>query len=390
MPSARLRSLASLDSQKLEADGTAMTTLLGTTHPLEQTVNLAEIEALGRAALDQNALEYYASGANDEVTLRENREGFRRLKLRPRMLIDVSNVDTRTTLLGQPVQTPIALAPSAFHGLAHPEAELGTARGAAHMGTVMTLSTFSNTPIEAVAAQATAGFWFQLYLYRQREISAEVVQRAEAAGARALVLTVDAPFLGRREPNERNRFALPPHLGVPNAGTRQELAGVETDTGSQLVNYFQGLVDKTVTWNDLSWLRGVTSLPIVLKGILTAEDAELAAQHGCHVWVSNHGGRQLDTAISAIEALSEVVDAVAGRSEVYLDGGVTRGTDVLKALALGAQGVFLGRAALWGLAAGGEAGVARTLNLLNEELRLAMALCGKVTVHDLGRDLIRN
>jgi 4-hydroxymandelate oxidase len=356
---------------------------------LEQTVNLAEIEALGRAALDQNAHEYYASGANDEVTLRDNREGFRRLKLRPRMLVDVSNVDTRTTLLGLPVKTPIAIAPSAFHGLAHADAELGTARGAASMGTVMTLSTFSNTPIEAVAAQASTGFWFQLYLYRQRDISAEVVQRAEAAGARALVLTVDAPFLGRREPNERNRFALPPHLGVPNAGTRQELAGIETDMGSQLVNYFQGLVDKTVTWNDLAWLRGVTSLPIVLKGILTAEDAELAAQHGCHVWVSNHGGRQLDTAISAIDALPEVVDAVAGRSEVYLDGGVARGTDVLKALALGAQGVFLGRSALWGLAAGGEAGVTRTLNLLNEELRLAMALCGKVNVGELGRDLIR-
>lgn len=361
---------------------------------LQQTVNLAEIEALGRAALDQNALEYYASGANDEVTLRENREGFARLKLRPRMLVDVSNVDTRTMLLGLPVDMPIAVAPSAFHGLAHTDAELGTARGAAAMGTVMTLSTFSNTPIEAVAEAALSrpgkgGFWFQLYLYRQREISAEVVRRAEAAGARALVLTVDAPFLGRREPNERNRFTLPPHLGVPNAGTRQELAGVETATGSQLVNYFQGLVDKTVTWNDLAWLRGATSLPIVLKGILTAEDAELAAQHGCHVWVSNHGGRQLDTAISAIEALPEVVDAVAGRTEVYLDGGVNRGTDVLKALAFGAQGVFLGRAALWGLAAGGEAGVAHTLNLLNEELRLAMALCGKVTVAGLGRDLIR-
>ncbi|GAA5534667.1 alpha-hydroxy acid oxidase [Deinococcus aluminii] len=356
---------------------------------LDGTVNLADIEALGRSRLGRNALEYYASGANDEVTLAANRAGFRAIRLRPRVLVDVSDVDARTEVLGLPLSFPVGVAPSAFHGLAHADAELGTARAAASAGSVMTLSTFSNTPIEEVAQAAAGRFWFQLYLYTDREVSAEVVRRAEAAGARALVLTVDAPFLGRREPNERHRFALPPHLGVPNAGSREQLRAMESEAGSQLVNYFQGLVDKTFTWADLAWLRSITALPIVLKGILTAEDALLAAHHGAHVWVSNHGGRQLDTAVGSIEALPEVVDAVQGQVEVYLDGGITRGTDVLKAVALGARCVFLGRAALWGLAAGGEAGVRRTLDLLHDEVRLALALCGKQNIGQVGRDLVR-
>lgn len=355
---------------------------------LRDAVNLADIEALGRAALDQGALEYYASGANDEHTLRENRAAFTRARLRPRVLVDVSGVDTGTSVLGLPLSSPIGIAPSAFHGLAHPDAERATARAAAR-GSVMTLSTFSNTPIETVGADAQGRFWFQLYLLRDRALSRSILDRAHAAGARALVFTVDAPFLGRREANERHRFALPAHLSAPNVASRAELAQVETDSGSQLANYFQNLVDKTFTWRDLDWLRGQTPLPIILKGILTAEDAVLAAEHGCHVWVSNHGGRQLDTAISSFEALPEIVDAVAGRSEIYLDGGVTRGTDVLKAVALGARAVFLGRAALWGLAAAGQRGVERTLELLEDEFRLAMALCGAARIEDLTPALVR-
>lgn len=359
------------------------------TPDLAGAVNLADLEALGRSRLDRNALEYYASGANDELTLRENRAAFARLKLRPRVLADVSRVDTRTEVLGLPLRSPIGIAPSAFHGLAHPDAEVATARAAASAGSVMTLSTFSNAPIEEVGKAAAGRLWFQLYLCTDRELSRSVIQRAEASGARALVFTVDAPFLGRREANERHRFALPPHLRVPNLGTREQLARIETDSGSQLANYFAHLVDKTFTWRDLEWLRAQTRLPIVLKGILTAEDARLAAEHGCHIWVSNHGGRQLDTAVSSIEALPEIVDAVRGKVEVYLDGGVTRGTDVVKALALGARAVFLGRPALWGLAAGGEAGVRRTLELLEDEFRLALALCGKSQVGQLGPELVR-
>ncbi|GGL96829.1 alpha-hydroxy acid oxidase [Deinococcus aerophilus] len=355
---------------------------------LAEAVNLAEIEALGRARLDRNALEYYASGANDGHTLRANREDLATLRLRPRMLVDVSHIDTSAEVLGLPLDFPVGIAPSAFHGLAHADAERATARAAAAAGSVMTLSTFSNTPIEEVGQAAAGRLWFQLYLLRDRELSRAVIARAEASGARALVFTVDAPYLGRREANERHHFALPPHLSAPHVVSRAELAQVETDTGSQLTHYFQNLVDKAFTWNDLGWLRAQTRLPIVLKGILTAEDAELAVQHGCHVWVSNHGGRQLDTAVSAVAALPEVADAVAGRAEVYLDGGVTRGTDVLKAVALGARAVFLGRAALWGLAAGGEAGVRQTLELLRAEVRLALALSGKQNLRQVGRDLL--
>lgn len=356
---------------------------------LARAVNLAEIEALGRERLDQNALDYYVSGANDGHTVRANREDFARIRLRPRMLVDVSRIDTSAEVLGLPLDFPVGVAPSAFHGLAHPDAELATARAAAGVGSVMTLSTFSNTPIAEVGRAAAGRFWFQLYLLADRELSREIIARAGAAGARALVFTVDAPYLGRREANERRRFALPPHLSAPNVASRETLAGVETDTGSQLTNYFQNLVDKTFTWKDLDWLRAQTNLPIVLKGILTAEDAELAVQHGCHVWVSNHGGRQLDTAVSAVAALPEIADAVAGRVEIYLDGGVSRGTDVLKALALGARAVFLGRPALWGLAAGGEAGVRRVLELLRDEVRLALALSGKQSLGQVGRDLVR-
>lgn len=356
---------------------------------LARAVNLAEIEALGRARLDQNALDYYVSGANDGHTLRANREDFARIRLRPRMLVDVSSIDTSTDVLGLPLDFPVGVAPSAFHGLAHPDAERATARAAASVGSVMTLSTFSNTPIADVGAAAGGRFWFQLYLLADRELSRQIIAQAEAAGARALVFTVDAPYLGRREANERRRFALPPHLSAPNVASRETLAGVDTDTGSQLTHYFQHLVDKSFTWADLGWLRQQTELPIVLKGILTAEDAELAVQHGCHIWVSNHGGRQLDTAVSAIAALPEIADAVAGRAEIYLDGGVSRGTDVLKAIALGARAVFLGRPALWGLAAGGEAGVRRVLELLRDEVRLALALSGRQNLAQVGRDLLK-
>ncbi len=357
---------------------------------LSRLINLHDIELAGQERLHPSALDYYRSGANDGHTLRANADDFARLRLRPRVLNDVSTVRLDTTVLGQPLSSPIGVAPSAFHGLAHPDAEAATARAAAAAGGVMTLSTFSNTPIETVAAQAGGRLWFQLYLYRDREIARGLVQRAEAAGARALVLTVDTPEVGRRESNERRGFGLPPHLEVPNAGSREQMKSMEGESGSRLVQYFSGLIDPSLSWRDVEWLRGVTTLPIVLKGILTAEDADLAVQHGAAaIWVSNHGGRQLDTAVSSIGALPEVVDAVAGRAEVYLDGGVRRGTDVLKALALGARAVFLGRPVVYGLACGGEAGVARVLALLHEELRLAMALSGQNDVHQLSPGLVR-
>ncbi len=357
---------------------------------LTRLINLHDFEVAGQPRLTSNALDYYRSGANDGHTLSNNQAAFARLRLRPRMLNDVSHVRLETSVLGLPLSAPIGFAPSAFHGLAHPDAELATVRACAAAGRVMTLSTLSNTSIEEVAAQADGRLWFQLYLYRDRELARALVERARAAGARALVLTVDTPRLGRREANERNGFVLPPHLGMPNVGSREQMSQIDAEGGSQLAEYFAELIDPSLSWRDVEWLRGITDLPIVLKGILTAEDAELAVQHGAAaIWVSNHGGRQLDTAVASIEALPEVVQAVGGRAEVYLDGGIRRGTDVLKALALGARAVFLGRPVLYGLACGGEAGVSRMLDLLTEELRLAMALSGQSDVAGLSPALVR-
>lgn len=348
-------------------------------------LNLAEMEVLARQRMPTDALNYYASGANDELTLAANRGSYRALKLVPRVLVDVSHIDTRTTLLGLPLDMPIAVAPCALQGLVHPDGEVANARAAAQAGSVMTLSTLSNKTIEEVAQAAAGRLWFQLYLYKDREVSRALVQRAQAAGARALVLTVDAPLLGRREVIKRHPLHVPADIPLPNVGERRP--------GSEdmpTLDYFDSLLDPSLNWPALEWLKSVTDLPIVLKGIHAPDDATRAAKLGCHVWVSNHGGRQLDTAVTALEMLPEIRDAVAGQVEIYMDGGITRGTDVLKALALGARAVFLGRAPLYGLALAGEVGVAHTLSLLHEELKLAMALCGKTNLSELGSELIRS
>ncbi|AAF10604.1 alpha-hydroxy acid oxidase [Deinococcus radiodurans] len=346
-------------------------------------LNLREMEQAAAGVLPPAAFAYYTGGANDEHTLRENREGYARLKLRPRMLVDVSHIDTSTTVLGLPLAFPVGVAPCALHGLVHPDAEVATARAAASLGSLMTLSTMSHRTIEDVSDAAGGQFWFQLYLYKDREVSRALVQRAEAAGARALVLTVDAPVLGRREAIIRTPVHIEPGTVLPNIGPR--VPGSEHLDDLQ---YFDSLLDPAITWNDIGWLRGITGLPIVLKGLLTAEDVALAVQHGCHIWASNHGGRQLDTAVTALDALPEIAEAANGRAEIYLDGGVTRGTDVLKALALGANAVFLARAVLYGLALAGEDGARHTLELLRDEVRLAMMLCGKTQVSELGPELI--
>ncbi|TSA87500.1 alpha-hydroxy-acid oxidizing protein [Deinococcus detaillensis] len=341
--------------------------------------NLAQIEAAAKSRLAPSTLSYYDGGANDELTVAANRASYAKLALLPRVMVDISEIDLTTSVLGTPLKLPVGIAPSALHGLAHPDAECATARAAASMGSLMTLSTLSNSTIEEVGEAAPGRWWFQLYLYRDREVSRALVERAEAAGAGALVLTVDAAYLGRRERLLRLPMVVPEQLALPNIGAQHP----------QPLQYFVSLLDTSLNWKDLAWLRGLTDLPIVLKGILTPQDADLAAEHGCHVWVSNHGGRQLDTAVTALEMLPEINAALAGRRELYLDGGITRGTDVLKALALGVNAVFLGRAALWGLAVAGEVGVVHTLKLLEDELRLAMALCGKTSLAHLGPELVR-
>lgn len=354
------------------------------TRKLTHYLNLHDMETAAAEVLSPAAFAYYSGGANDEFTLWANRDGYAQIKLRPRMLVDVSSVDTSTEVLGVPLSFPLGIAPCAMHGLCHPDAEVATARAAASMGSLMTLSTMSHRTIEDVSQAAPERLWFQLYVYKDREISRALVQRAEAAGARALVVTVDAPSLGRREAIIRTPVHIEPGTILPNIGPRRPGSEQLDD-----LRYFDSLLDPALTWKDIAWLREQTKLPIILKGILTAEDAALAAQHGCHVWASNHGGRQLDTAVTALDALPEIMDTVQGSVEVYLDGGITRGTDILKAVALGAKAVFIARAALYGLALAGEEGVRHTLQLLQDEFRLAMMLSGKTKVSELGSDLLK-
>jgi 4-hydroxymandelate oxidase len=354
-----------------------------------ELLNLRDLESLARARLPQMAWDYYASGADDESCLRRNVEAYEKILLHYRVLVDVSKRDPATTVLGQRTSMPILVAPTAFHRLAHKDGELASVRAAGDAGTIFILSTLSNTAVEQVVAAATGPVWFQLYVYKDRSATEALVRRVETAGCSALVLTVDAPLLGRRERDVRNRFALPAGLGVENlhAASYSEVPRAQADSG--LAAYFADLLDPSLDWRAIEWLRSITRLPVLVKGIVRADDAARAIEAGAAgVVVSNHGGRQLDSSPATIDALPRVVDAVAGRGEVLLDGGVRRGSDVIKAIALGARGVLVGRPVLWGLAAGGREGVVAALALLRRELDLAMALCGCPDVASMTRDLV--
>ena len=324
-----------------------------------EPVNVWDYERLAEKNLDANAHAYFAGGAGDEVTLRDNLAAFERRKLRPRVLRDVRNISTATTVLRTEVALPILIAPLAMQRMAHPDGEVATARAAAAAGTIMCLSTATTTrPAEVAAAAPGSRRWFQVYVFQDRSETEELIDEAVESDFSALVLTVDTPYLGRRERDIRIDFQIPEHLTV--AG---DIFG-------------GGRFDAALSWRDLEWLAGY-ELPLVVKGILTAEDARLACEHGASaVVVSNHGGRQLDGVPATLDALEEVVDAVDDRAEVMLDGGVRRGTDVLKALGLGARAVMIGRAMAWGLAARGEEGVADVLRLLRDEVELGLALLG--------------
>ena len=351
-------------------------------------LNLAEIEAAAKGRLTTLAYEYYVGGANDEVTVRENRVAFERLALRYHVLVDVTRRSTKTTVLGAPVDFPVLVAPTAFQRLACDEGEIATARAAATAGTVMILSTPSTCTIEDVAA-AGGKQWFQLYVYSDRGLTRALIERAEACGMSAIVLTVDAPVLGRRERDLRNRFHLPDGIRLANVPSSGSIPMPSRHGESGLATSFASGIDAGLTWKDVDWLRSITRLPVLIKGIVRGDDAARAVDHGAAgIIVSNHGGRQLDTAVTSVSALPEVADAVAGRAEVLLDGGVRRGTDVIKAIALGARAVLVGRPVVWGLAVGGEHGARRVLELLRSEVDLAMALCGCPTIDDISRDLV--
>jgi isopentenyl diphosphate isomerase/L-lactate dehydrogenase-like FMN-dependent dehydrogenase len=337
-----------------------------------EPLNVFDYEILAQACTEPSAWNYYQSGSGDEVTLRANRAAFDRIGLRPRVLVDVKTCDMRATVLGTSISMPILIAPTAFHCLVHPEGECATAQAAGKAGTLMVASTSSTRSLEDIARATNGPLWFQLY-FHDRESSEELIHRATAAGYCALVVTVDSPRWGRKERTMRSSFRLPPHLHKAN-----------------FTDKYPAEVDASLTWESLAWLRSLTSLPIILKGILTAEDTVLALKHGVEgIIVSNHGGRQLDGVSASIEALPEVVAAVNGHCEIYLDGGIRRGTDILKALALGARAVLVGRPILWGLAAHGIEGVCRVLELLRSELELAMALAGCPTLASIDPTLVK-
>ena len=336
---------------------------------MPEPVNLWAYERLAEERLDAGAFGYFAGGSSDEWTLRENVAAFNRWVLRPRVLVDVGSVTTRTTVLGADVSMPILVAPTAFNRLPHPEGEAAVARAAAAADTVFCLSTLASvSPAELAAAAPEARRWFQLYWARDRGFTGELVVAAAEAGFEAIVLTVDLPAGGRRERDLRAAFEVPTELPLPNLP--RPLRG-------ELQAALSEMVDPTITWRDLDWLASLSDLPLVVKGILTAEDARLACRHGAAaIVVSNHGGRQLDGVPASLDALPEVVEECAGEVTVLLDGGVRRGGDVLKAIALGARAVLVGRAPLWGLAVGGEEGARHVLELLRAELALALTLLG--------------
>ena len=339
----------------------------GVTDPL----NIADLERLAAEKLEPGTHGYFAGGAGDERTLRRNAEAFEGWELWPRVLVDVAEISTRATVLGNQLEIPILVAPVAFQLLAHPDGEAGMARAAAAAGTVLCLSSLTSTrPAEVAEAAPEGRRWMQVYLFRDRGVTRAMVEEAAESGYEALLLTVDAPYAGRRERDLRSGFQVPAEIRAP------AIEGAVGHRSLTTAEVFE-LVDPSITWKDLEQLCGDFDLPILVKGLITGEDAALAVEHGAAgVVVSNHGGRQLDNAPATIDALPEVVEAVDGRIPVLLDGGVRRGTDVAIALAIGAEAVLVGRPALWGLAVDGEAGARRALEILAEELRLALALLG--------------
>ncbi|KAK9280908.1 hypothetical protein L1049_003799 [Liquidambar formosana] len=331
-----------------------------------EIVNVKEFQELARQALPKMYYDYYSGGAEDQYTLRENMEAFCRIQIQPRILVDVSKIDMSTTVLGYNTSAPIMIAPTAMHQLAHPEGEVATARAAAACNTIMVLSYMSTCTVEEVASSCNAIRFFQLYAYKRRDVSAQLVQRAERNGYKAIILTADSPRLGRREADIKNRF----HNDVL---------------------YFPiGLISAIKPLQDIGWLQSITKLPILIKGVLTCEDGKIAMEVGVDgIIVSNHGARQLDYVPASISVLEEVVHAVTGKVPVLFDGGVRRGTDIFKALSLGAQAVLVGRPVIYGLAAKGEYGVKRVVDMLKDELELSMALSGCPSVKDITRSHVR-
>ncbi len=352
--------------------------------------SLYDYRDLASDRLSAMAHSYYMSGARDEITLRANREAWDQLWLYYQVLVNVEQLDVSARYFNTSQRSPLLVAPTAFHGLAHPQGELETARGAAQAGCVYISSTLSNYSLEEIAETSSGTRWFQLYVYRDREVTIDLIRRAENAKCQALVITVDAATIGTRERDRALQFHLPKHLTLGNFRGQTRGALGEAHQDSALAKYVREQLDPSLTWNDLEWLIEQTTLPVIVKGIIRADDALRAIQRGAAgVVVSNHGGRQLDTAAPTALALPAIVDAVGESSLIFVDGGIRRGTDVLKALALGADGVLIGRPILWGLTCEGSQGVATILDILRDELEESMKLCGCPHLREIGRHLLK-
>lgn len=368
--------------------------------------NIADLRRMARERLPRMVFDYIDGGADDEVTLARNVSRFRDIELVWEALKDVDKIDTSTTIMGAPSASPFFISPTATSRLFHPRAgELAVARAAHAAGVPYACSTLASASVEDIAAVNPGPKWFQVYVWRDRELVKEVLARAKAAGFSAIILTVDVPVVGNRERDGANDFTVPPKvtwrtatqaLAAPgylwDLATTSEIrpanfTHIRMNTG--LIDFINAQFDRAVTWDDVRWLRETWDGKLAIKGIATPEDAQRCVSIGADaVWVSNHGGRQLDTAPASIDTLPAIADAVAGKVEIILDGGVRRGSDVVKALALGANAVAIGRAYLYGLAAGGEAGVRRALDIIDSEVRRTMALCGRTQLSALSRDLI--
>lgn len=348
-------------------------------------MDAAALETRARQVLDRAAYEYFAGGSDDEVTLRDNEASWQRLRLIPRVMRDLSSVTIEQILFGSQIAAPMLVAPMAFQRMAHPDGEVATARAAQSAGIPMVISTMATVTLEGIAAAVgDSQRWFQFYLHRDRGLSRRLLERAEGSGCTAVVLTVDVPVVGRRRRDESNQFHLPDGIAVANLE-----ASLESGGGSALSEYSDAAFEPSLTPDLLEWIAGVTALPLLVKGVLHPDDAVAAVEAGAAgVIVSNHGGRQLDGAIASADALPAIADAIGGRVPLLVDGGIRSGTDILKALALGATAVLVGRPVLWGLAVGGEQGAAAVLEELTQELTRAMMLCGAKSIDEIDRSLI--
>uniref|UniRef100_A0A0A0KNX6 (S)-2-hydroxy-acid oxidase n=1 Tax=Cucumis sativus TaxID=3659 RepID=A0A0A0KNX6_CUCSA len=355
-----------------------------------EVTNVTEFEAIAKEKLPKMVYDYYASGAEDQWTLKENRNAFSRILFRPRILIDVSKIDMSTTVLGFKISMPIMIAPTAMQKMAHPEGEYATARAASAAGTIMTLSSWATSSVEEVASTGPGIRFFQLYVYKDRNVVAQLVRRAEKAGFKAIALTVDTPRLGRREADIKNRFTLPPYLTLKNF-EGLDLGKMDQADDSGLASYVAGQIDRTLSWQVTKKCHSKfrKTMLLLLPLLFGSKQARIAITSGAAgIIVSNHGARQLDYVPATIVALEEVVKAARGQVPVFLDGGVRRGTDVFKALALGASGIFIGRPVVFSLAAEGEAGVRKALQMMRDEFELTMALSGCRSLQEITRSHI--